>query len=442
MKNTLMRTKPIIEKDSGEIPASEIEKDKNNEIEENKTEESEVSLSAEEIWKIIEEKEDEDDEISENLAEQLKQQFSMKIQVLKEKTEDEIAKTIQSKDKGHHNLVKSLVSKKKARFCYDGFDLDLTYITSRIIAMGFPSSSIEGIYRNNLDDVKNFFIQRHPYHYKVYNLCAEKTYPEGTFYNQAYYPFKDHEAPPLNMLRPLCEDCKSFLDKDPENIVAIHCKAGKGRTGTVISCLLLYMGYFNTIDECLEYYGLMRTFNYKGVTIPSQERYVRYFEKIFKENIPHPIVFVTKTIKKIRMVSIKSFSSHYNPSFTIENNDKTYKYNDYKKSRDLNEVENYINFDLGILGYNVTGDVRLVFYRNPLIGKKEKTFLVWFNTNFIPDDEKPFVFTKSEIDKACKDLKQKIFKDDFKLELYFFTNKEIEEANKKNKERNNFNFNL
>ena len=63
---------------------------------------------------------------------------------MREQTQNEVSQTVTNKS--NTGYLKSLVSKAKTRFCYDGFDLDLTYITTRIIAMGYPSKNIEGIY--------------------------------------------------------------------------------------------------------------------------------------------------------------------------------------------------------------------------------------------------------------------------------------------------------
>lgn len=43
----------------------------------------------------------------------------------------------------------------------------------------------------------------------------------------------------------------------------------------------------------------------------------------------------------------------------------------------------------------------------------------WINTNFIKSLNPVIKLTKSEIDKACKDKKHKLFDENFSIELHF-----------------------
>ena len=340
---------------------------------------------------------------------------------LKEKTINKIKLTV--RNRGSTGYIKSLVSKAKTRFVYDGFDLDLTYITPRIIAMGFPSTSLEGIYRNKMEDVKRFFNKRHKDNYKVYNLGGEKTYPKDTFYQQSYYPFVDHEAPPLNLLLPFCQDATSFLEENEKHVVAIHCKAGKGRTGTFICALMIYMNIVSTADEGLAYYGMMRVGDGKGVTIPSQIRYVHYFEDILKKKLDLNANSRKIIIRKIKLTNIPGFSRvgwSSTLTFSVDNGEKSYNYYDYMKKREtFNLSMGEVDFYLGVKGFEVDGDVKITFFNVGMIGTRDKIFKFWFHTQFLPEDNK-FCLTKSEIDKACKDKSNKNFKEDFKVEVYYF----------------------
>jgi len=42
------------------------------------------------------------------------------------------------------------------------YDLDLTYISERLIAMGYPSDGAEALYRNKYEDVRRFLDDFHP----------------------------------------------------------------------------------------------------------------------------------------------------------------------------------------------------------------------------------------------------------------------------------------
>ena len=109
-------------------------------------------------------------------------------------------KTSGQESKKTWNILKILVSKNKNRYVNEGFDLDLSYILPNVIAMGFPSQGIEGLYRNHMEDVQRFFNKQYYPNYKIYNLCSERKYDEQSFHCcSQIYTFDDHN-PPIFML--------------------------------------------------------------------------------------------------------------------------------------------------------------------------------------------------------------------------------------------------
>lgn len=98
------------------------------------------------------------------------------------------------------------------------------------------------------------------------------------------FPFDDHNAPPFELIYQFCDSVKEWVAQDDENIAVIHCKAGKGRTGVMICNWLMYSGEWNSPEDSMAYYAAMRTYNMKGVTIPSQIRYIHYFAKSLVRN--------------------------------------------------------------------------------------------------------------------------------------------------------------
>ncbi|KAH1052856.1 hypothetical protein GLYMA_08G241500v4 [Glycine max] len=124
------------------------------------------------------------------------------------------------------NFIRNLVSKQRRRMLIAGYDLDMSYITDRVLAMSFPAQRMRAMYRNPLWQVKSVLDMRHYDHYK----------------------------------------------------------AGKGRTGLMVSAYLTYCGM--SADEALQLYADRRTTNNEGVSIPSQRRYVAYWDSLLSNSVP------------------------------------------------------------------------------------------------------------------------------------------------------------
>ncbi|GKA13202.1 phosphatidylinositol 3,4,5-trisphosphate 3-phosphatase and protein-tyrosine-phosphatase PTEN2A-like protein, partial [Tanacetum coccineum] len=96
----------------------------------------------------------------------------------------------------------------------------------------------------------------------------------------ASFPFDDHNCPPIQLIISFCHSAYSWLKEDIENVVVVHCKAGMARTGLMITSLLLYLKFFPTAEESIDYYNQKRCVDGKGLVLPSQIRYVKYFERV------------------------------------------------------------------------------------------------------------------------------------------------------------------
>ncbi|KAJ6486884.1 phosphatases II [Mycena sanguinolenta] len=145
------------------------------------------------------------------------------------------------------DFIRRLVSGNKARFV-DGnlnLELDLIYLTDRVIIMGYPAEGLESFYRNNRDDAKKFLEHRHGKNFWVFNFCPmkENSYPANFFDGRvSRYPFPDHHAPPLAIMPLAAREMADWLNGSPERVIVLHCKAGKGRSGTLACTYLLSLG--------------------------------------------------------------------------------------------------------------------------------------------------------------------------------------------------------
>eukprot|EP01105_Mastigella_eilhardi_P005611 TRINITY_DN1726_c0_g1_i7.p1 TRINITY_DN1726_c0_g1~~TRINITY_DN1726_c0_g1_i7.p1 ORF type:complete len:712 (-),score=155.93 TRINITY_DN1726_c0_g1_i7:37-2025(-) len=275
--------------------------------------------------------------------------------------------------------------------------------------MAFPDASMG----NKMSDVQKFFETSHVGHYKVYNLCAERKYDAAKFAGRlAEYPVPDKTAPPLDAIAKFCTDAGEFLERNPTNVVAVHCKNGRDLTGTFVSCLLLWNGTCSSASVALRLFGQKRGKGGIAVRIPSLERCVRYFEKLSMMRAPHETALPALDVKSVNLTNIKLTPlpklSGGEMWVSITQRGKTvFHSKPLKVKKDINQV------DISCDNTRLSQDVFVQFYHK---SSKHILFACNFHVHFLKEN---LMLWKCDLDKACKDTQHKIFAQNFNIQMYF-----------------------
>ncbi|WEW57069.1 Telomerase protein component 1 [Emydomyces testavorans] len=163
----------------------------------------------------------------------------------------------------------------------------LTYIIFRIavIATSGPSSTYpKRAYRNPTDALVRFLDLKHGANWSIWEFRAEGTgYPDEEVYGRIHhFPWPDHHPPPFALLPPMMASMRNWLNgkSKGKRVVVVHCKAGKGRSGTAACSYLISEQGWTATDALKQFTERrMRVGFGPGVSIPSQLRYVGYVER-------------------------------------------------------------------------------------------------------------------------------------------------------------------
>lgn len=327
--------------------------------------------------------------------------------------------------------ARHMVSQNKRRYQKDGFDLDLTYVTERIIAMSFPSSGRMSWYRNPIKDVARFLDTKHANHYRVYNLCSERTYDDSYFHGRVErFIIDDHNVPLVKDMVRFVQNVKQWLSEDERNVIAVHCKGGKGRTGTMICIWLVEAELFGSAEASLDYFGNRRTdlsvgSKFQGVETPSQNRYVGYFETIKERYHGEPPDEIPLKLSQIKIYALAGVGQGNGYDFSCEIFIGRRKALDCDFGRNKNCQAVYHSeqdvLDVMVLNCPVLlGDVKLRFstpFKNVPRGYENCPFYFWFHTSFI--ENFTIRIPRDQLDNPHKQKTWKTYRERFTVELFF-----------------------
>ena len=287
-------------------------------------------------------------------------------------------------------------------------ELDISYITSRILVMSYPREGIQGAVRNNIDDVKAFLDAKHSGKYALYNLTLS-TYRHEKFQNRVSdcgWPAK--KSPNLNNLLIICKNMSQWLKMDAKNIAVIHCIDGKAQSALVVAAFFAFCNMYQTLGPSLHLFTLRRT---GAGIIPSHRRYIEYVADVCNSSeqhsriIPHQKVvrFTNLILRPVPLIN--SQRTGCKPFCEVYQNESRV----FTTSQEYDAIPGFDNRDDCVmipLEIDLSGDLTFIVYhaRSLLGGKVQaknislKMFQFQFNSGFLPENSCSIKFGRFDLD--------------------------------------------
>uniref|UniRef100_A0A671YF38 Uncharacterized protein n=1 Tax=Sparus aurata TaxID=8175 RepID=A0A671YF38_SPAAU len=277
----------------------------------------------------------------------------------------------------------------------ESYEVDLVYITERMISVCFPAAAEERSYLANLKEVATMLRSKHGENYLVLNLSEQRAELSKLNHKVLEFGWPDHHAPALDKICSMCKAIDTWLNGDSRNVVVLHNKGNRGRTGVVVAAYMHYSNISASADQALDRFAMRRFYEDKALPVgqPSQKRYVQYFNGLLSGHIKinNKPLFLHHVI----MHGIPNFESK-GGEYLLQNIVWTLLFHNVQGDSNTSIC---ITIEPGLL---LKGDILLKCYhkrfRNPT---RDVVFRVQFHTCAIHD--LGVVFGKNELDDTFKD---------------------------------------
>uniref|UniRef100_A0A667ZHD9 Auxilin n=1 Tax=Myripristis murdjan TaxID=586833 RepID=A0A667ZHD9_9TELE len=243
---------------------------------------------------------------------------------------------------------------------YTKGELDIAYITSRIIVMTYPAEAVQIGYQNHVEDIRSFLDSRHADHYTVFNL-SQRNYRGAKFSNRvSECNWPSRQAPSLHNLFAVCKNMHNWLKQNPKNVCVITCSDGRAPSGVLVCAMFCFCHLFNNPVPAMQLLSAKRPGS--GLW-PSHRRYIGYVCSMVSEkpSLPHskPLVIKALTVSPVPCFNKQRSGCRPFCDVLIGETKIFTTAQEYERMREHRVQEGKVVFPLGV---SVHGDVVVSVY--------------------------------------------------------------------------------